>query len=201
MRISVKGVIQMCMDIKIIREYMQNKTVCDIKSIVFIDNREYIFTRQEIPEIMLSMVLPNEITYMNPYSTKIKFPDENRPDVILSIPDDDTTNFLFSSMDDEVFEEDLQNISQKILIVLKRMNAGATFYQTGNIQSELLNIWWFDYSTAAIDDDIYNIMYIFYLNDILIIGGFCCLQKFRKQWKPLVLQMLETITVCEENVG
>lgn len=190
----------MCMDLKIIKEYIQNKTICDIKSAVIIDNREYTFSQQEIPKMMLSMVLPDGMDIMNSYSIKIKFPDENRPDVILALSDDDTINFMFSSIEEDVFEEDLQNILQGILMVLKRMHSGATFYQTGNIQSELSNIWWFDYSTAALDDDIYNIMYVLCLNGILIIGGFCCLQKFRKQWKPLVLQMLETVTRREENV-
>lgn len=179
-------------DLKIIKEYVQNKITCDIKATVIIGDREYTFSQQKIPEIALNMVMPDDMIRMNTYSIKIKYPDENRPNVILTVPDDETVNFLFTQSED-VVQEELPDIAQGIQAVLKRMNPGAAFYKISDIQSELSKIWWFDYSTVALDDDIYNIMYLFCLNGTLVMGGFCCLQKYRKQWKPLVLQMLETI--------
>lgn len=188
------------MDLEIIDHYIQNKTNGDIRSTAVIGDREYTFSYQEIPEIMLGMVLPEGIRPLSTYSAKIKYPDENRPDIILTVPDDETINFLYNQFDDRVTEEDLPDIFQGIQVVLKRMNPGSVFYQNGVIHCELSDVFWFDYSTVALDDHIYNIMYALCLNNTLLLGGFCCLQKYHKQWNILVLQMLETIVAVEEKV-
>ncbi len=188
------------MDLEIINRYVQNKTRCDIHSTAVIGDREYTFSFQEIPGIMLGMVLPEGTRPLSTYSAKIKYPDENRPDVILTAPDDETINFLYNRFGDRITEKELPDILQGIQMVLRRMNPASVFYQNGVIHCEVSDVFWFDYSTVALDDHIYNMMYALCLDNTLLLGGFCCLQKYRNQWKILVLQMLETIAAVEEKV-
>lgn len=187
---------RMNMDQEIIKKYMQNKNCYDINESVVIGEKEYTFVYQEIPQIMLKMMLPKGTIPLSSYSTKVKYPDENRPDIILTTSDDETINFLFNQFKDIITKEELPDISQGIQMVLKRMYPASVFYQDGIAHSELSDIFWFDYSTVALDDNIYNIMYVLCLNNTLMLGGFCCLQRYRKPWKKLVLQILETIAHC-----
>ena len=188
------------MDLEIIDDYIKNKTSCDIASSVVIGDKEYTFLYQEIPEMMLKMMLPKGIIPLSSYSKKIKYPDENRPDIILTVPDDETINFLYDRFKDRITAEELPDILRGIQVVLKRMDPASVFYQNGKVHSKLSDVFWFDHSTVALDDHIYNIMYVLCLYDTLLLGGFCCLQKYRKQWKGLVLQMLDTIVPVEGKV-
>ena len=78
---------RMNMDQEIIKKYMQNKNCYDINESVVIGEKEYTFVYQEIPQIMLKMMLPKGTIPLSSYSTKVKYPDENRPDIILTTSD------------------------------------------------------------------------------------------------------------------
>lgn len=91
---------RMNMDQEIIKKYMQNKNCYDINESVVIGEKEYTFVYQEIPQIMLKMMLPKGTIPLSSYSTKVKYPDENRPDIILTTSDDETINFLFNQFKD-----------------------------------------------------------------------------------------------------
>ena len=145
------------------------------------------------------MVLPDIMMEMGLYLIKMKYPDENRPDVILMLDGDETINFLFTQFEDSVQPEEIEDIIHGIQSVINRMNQGSTFYQNGKIKAKLVDIYWFDYTSVAIDDDVYNIIFAFCLNETLVLGGFCCLNTYRKQWKILVLQMLETLIWMEKT--
>lgn len=185
-------------DIEIIKEYIYNKSTDMNNSTTVINGRSYTFSQQRVPEMPVFMTLPDGIVLMEPYCQKIKYPNENRPDVILTVPTDETVNFLFTQIKEFVTEQDIPDVLQGIQSVIKKMHANSLIKQTGEIPAKLSNVCWFDYTVAAMDADIYNIMYILSLNDTLFIGGFCCLQEHHKQWKPLILEMIATITEEED---
>lgn len=185
-------------DKKHLENYIQYKQAKDITvSDILIGENTYSFTLQSVPNLPISMFYPEGFEEMSAVSARAKYPSENRPDIILTNPADETVNLLFTQTKDAAASEDIPDIVQKLQTVIKRMNAGVVFHQTGIIETELGNIGWFDYGSSALDDDLYNLMYTLCVQDTLLIGGFCCLREHQRQWCPVVLQMLKTIMLRE----
>jgi len=185
-------------DKKHLENYIQYKQAGDITaSYILIGENTYSFTLQPVPKLPISMFYPIGFEKMTAASAKAKYPNENRPDIILTNPADETVNLLFSLTKDAVTSDDIPEITQKLQTVIKRMNGGATFYGAGQIESTSSKIGWFDYISPTLEEDVYNMMYTLCVHDALLIGGFCCLREHQRQWQPVVRKMLETITLRE----
>lgn len=183
-----------------IEKYMQEKQKRNIFSgELFIGGNRYSFIRQPVPKLPISMFYPKDFIEMSSMSAKVKYPDENRPDVILTHPVDETVNFLYTKFGQGTTSENIPNVIIGIQAVMKRMNSSIIIRPSEQIETKIGSIEWFEYMSPALDEDIYNLMYTFCLEDELYIGGFTCLREYRKQWKPIVLQMVETIACVEEN--
>lgn len=133
-------------DKKYLENYIHYKQAKDITvSDILIGENTYSFALQPVPNLHISMFYPDGFEEMSAVSARAKYPNENRPDIILTNPADETVNFLFTQTRDAATSEDIPDIAQKLQAVIKRMNAGAVFHQTGTIDTELGKIGWFDY--------------------------------------------------------
>ena len=60
-------------------------------------------------------------------------------------------------------------------------------------------IGYFSMNVPMLDDDSYNFMFFMELKGSLIIGGFSCPSRNKKEWKPIVHQMIDTIREVKEQ--
>ena len=186
-------------DIQNIDEYIQEKqeSLISIHNEVIIGAKKYSFSYQEVLDGAISMYLPEEIAPMNGLSIKLKYPMEDRPEIILTTMDE-TVNFLFTPTDFEFSAMEAKSTIDGFRTVIKRMNPSFTIRESQLLHTEQdKEIYWFDYRSPVLETELYNLMYVTEIRGTLLIGGFNCLSEHRHLWKTLVLQMLKTISVRE----
>lgn len=164
-----------------------------------IGDTAYRFARRAVPQLPISMILPINITIMDINSVKEKYPVENRPDIALTLPHDETINFLYTLTDKPTSNSDILEILKNFKKVIKHLQFGSTFYESDLIQAEISPIGWLDYKNTVLGKAVYNIMYLLNLEGKLLICSFCCPYKDRQDWKPLVLEMIKKIRYIEKK--
>lgn len=90
----------------------------------------------------------------------------------------------------------LKSEREQVLQVLKSADENIVLYDRGSL-FEQESILWFDYKSFAIDEQVYNIIFLFFAGNDLIMGTFYCVFKDYDKWKPQMLNMLCTIEVKE----
>jgi hypothetical protein len=193
-------------DIQNITEYIQNKQKLQIsiQNEVIIGGRKYTFSRREVHSASLSIYLPTETILMSDASTNLKYPMADRPKIILTTIDE-TTNFLFTPTNHQFSPTEAKDTTDGFRAVIKRMNPSLSISEPQLISTERgKEIYWFDYSSPVLDTELYNLMYFMEansqeINNTLFIGGFNCPAEHSAVWKILFLQMMESITIIEEE--
>lgn len=166
---------------------------------VFIDGELYDFERREITfpsseNYQFSIILPKNIDTLSPEHVKIKYPSENRPEIILSNYNA-TLNFTFYYTPSSILDYKTRLTQYKA--VFKQLNPSCIFFseQLAGLENGL-TIANFDLCSSALDGDIY---YSYFFTDlpttpqIELLGTFSCPFHLQSEWTPLFLQMIETI--------
>lgn len=162
-------------------------------------NIEMHFKERGLFEKQLYIHIPEEFIKMSEISQKIKYPSENRPEIILTSADS-TVNFTFSLLPLKNQTTSIFDTITAIKAVVKRKNPANLFYHLKVIKSTDGNeIGYCDYLGYALDGDIYNVMYVMIVNKKLLLGTFCCPKGSMEQWKVIIPQILKTI--CTEKNG
>jgi len=145
-----------------------------------------------------SISLPIEFQEAKWAVVKTIFLSKNRPDVIL-VHSIEPVGFTFQAIDwtGDCMESDLSLIMKQIQETLKLTDGKQVFYDEGQLNNDVPVVW-FDYKSFAIDERIYNIMFLFMKEGQLVIGTFYCVFKDYEKWKARVLEILSTIKAGEE---
>jgi hypothetical protein len=151
------------------------------------------FEAKEIFDGEISIWLPKAFTLMSPALAKIKYPSETRPHLVMTSPDL-TVNFTFSLLNSVIAEEELTAFMNTIKTALRSANPSVQFFQQGVDLTTCGPMAWFDYKNFAIDDSLYNLMYIIPLRNKSLLGTFNCPFSVCEEWRSAVRQTLLTIT-------
>jgi hypothetical protein len=144
----------------------------------------------------VTMMIPKDFTDMELDKAKIKYPMENRAEIILT---DYTTsiNILFTHMDTPLNGETVANIRNKLFLMMQRVNPGIKMQSNGD---ELVNgndVAYVEFTNPAVDGKVYNLMFYVELNQKPLMVVFNCLTKSAKYWKNSALEMMRSIKVVK----
>ncbi len=181
--------------IRLLREGQEESRNKDIKKgSVFAGDYELIFKEREIIKGRLWMWMPKEFTILNKEMARIKYPNENRPDIIYTNPQT-TVNISISYKKDKMMAGQESEVRDSILEVVQSMYPGAII-DADAAESDESQAAWFDFVTPAIDAQIYNLMFFTSLRGKLLQGSCNCLSQDQNDWKGLFVQMLKTIRMA-----
>lgn len=187
--------------INLIRE-RQEEAVWDIKAgRVLVDGKNIIFREREVIKGKLWIWMPDEFGPLSKDLARLKYPNENRPDVIYTNKET-TVNVTFSHKREKLKEGEEEEIRNYMKEIVKRVQTSSEMIEEGTVKTEegcLLA--WFDFVTPAIDTDIYNLMFFSSLGGRLLIGSCNCLDADREDWKVFFMQMLGTVRYCAKQEG
>ncbi|GFN32142.1 hypothetical protein [Paenibacillus xylaniclasticus] len=192
------------MDEQIVSMLNEAEKAADRKDItqgpVKIGSRYYAFKETAFWDGRVTLLIPEDFDDMPPHLSKIKYPHEQRPQIIKT---DETgcINVTLSRIDQELEEEWVQELAEGMKAILRKANPASVFYTEGVEEVEGKQIAYFDFKSPAIDDPIYNVMFYFMLEGTTVMGTFCCLYKDYAAWRPIVLQMIQSIRVLEQPEG
>jgi len=161
---------------------------------IIIDDKKITVKRRFLLDKKMSVIMPEAFTLMSKEVAKIKYPSENRPAVIYT-NEDTTINFTFTHRDDKASNEEIPGVKDAIQPLVMRMFPSSSVIESETIEASGKNISYYDYITPALDMEIYNLTFMFSLEERLVLGGFNCPSDAMDDWKPVFLQMLESAEI------
>lgn len=158
---------------------------------MYIKDRLIRFKETQILSDKVSVMLPEGFVEMPQRIAKIKYPSEQRPQVIMT-SDDGTVNFTFSLYDTEFNERQIEDALGQFKAVIRKVNPAFIFYDFVVESDKALG--WFDFKSYGLDEQIYNVMYLLPVEGKLMHGIFNCLYRDILEWKEAVHQIMMSVT-------
>jgi hypothetical protein len=140
----------------------------------------------------MAIRLPKEFTDMPINFAKLKYPSEQRPQII-KMNEDGSVNFTFSLYPDKLKEEEIEDCIRTLKAAIERMNPAHLFFELQVLEQDELKVGYFDYKSNALDSDLYNILYVTPIGGRIMMGAFNCRLGEREAWKPVVLKIAMSI--------
>lgn len=164
---------------------------------VKIYGKMYQFERRIFEENGISMMVPEEFTAMSEETARLKYPSEHRPDTILT-DNTETVNILFQFMEGEVESSTIKDFRNQVFGLMKYVNPGIKEREIGEIDIEGNTIAYVEFSNNAIGGKLYNLMFYMSINGKPLMGSINCLTKDVKYWRPVAIEMMQSIEIIEE---
>lgn len=171
----------------------KKKAAYTIENQVLIAGEPYTFERVELFDGKMSMVLPCSFQDMPAVAAKMKYPSEDRPQII-KCNRTGSVSWAFNLLSMICKKADLIERIHEMKTALKRVNPAYLFFELKQFDiTEDTRVNQFDFRSYALDMDIYNIMFIVNIGGRLAMGTFNCPDEISEAWKPLAFQMIHTI--------
>lgn len=141
----------------------------------------------------ITMLFPKTYDLMEPEVVLSKYPDEDRPEFIYT-NHDTTVNFTFSLEEGEVTDNEVEEIKDMIKKEMQRLYTGTKVEDDEMLETfEQKKISIFAMEIPTLDGNVYQATFFMALKDGLLIGAFNCNVYDKKEWKPILKQLLATI--------
>lgn len=150
------------------------------------------FRKEQIFDGKMQMMLPSSFTDMPMELAKLKYPMEQRPQVIKTNEATDI-NFTFSLTDQPLTNDQVKQVRDNLKRVLKTVRPDMRFTEEGMEETGERSIGWFELTYSGIDTKIYNIMYFTPIAGKMMHGIFNCPVREAVNWKKVVFEMMHTI--------
>ncbi|MGM1021579.1 MAG: hypothetical protein ACQEXV_13735 [Bacillota bacterium] len=164
---------------------------------VIIDGQSYVFEERFFFKDRLKMHVPSALTPMPKHLQKIKYPHEQRPEIILT-NELGSVDVTLNRVDQALQDEWVEQLTSGMKAIMKNMNPAHVFYEEKVEEIHGKQIGYFDFKSPALDQPIYHNMFYFELEGKTVMGTFCCPYKQYAEWRDIALQMIHTIQTVDE---
>ena len=152
--------------------------------------------REELFGGKCSIMLPEIMSDMNNRYRMIKYRNQNRPQVIKTdFNADATVTFSLLPMADRENAPDISAQMEKLHGDMKKVWKQHVFYDTGEVIAGGLTVAWMDFRSFCMDGSLYNLLFMFQVEEQIVLGNFHCSFPQYDIWKPAVLRLLTTVQV------
>lgn len=176
------------------KEDNNRKKTIDLTKGIMINKENYCFEQKRILNSKVSFFLPTGFFLMGEEAIKEKYPSLQRPNIILTNYDK-SINFTFSIITDR--KQDIFFTKQAIKQAIKAVYPSNLFYEDGIFEHQNSRVCYFDFKSFSLDGQIYNMMFIFLLDEQVVIGNFNCRFEFYEEWRPILIKIIESIEIVE----
>lgn len=167
---------------------------------VRIGDQDYEFAERFFFSDMLKLHIPKTFEPMSITMQKIKYPYEQRPEIVLT-NQPGSVNITLNRVDQELQDEWVERLTSGMKAMLKKMSPANVFYDE---QVESVNgkrIGYFDFKSPALDEPAYHMMFYFELSGETVMGSFNCPYKQYAEWCDIVLQIIRSIHTITPEEG
>lgn len=171
----------------------QKELYHDIADGVYIKEVLTKFERRSFFADKMSLLVPCDFIEMPNELARIKYPAAQRPQIILTTLDC-TVNFSFSYFEQKISPDQIEQALDGYQHLIRQMNPANIFYQTHVEKSGKIDLGWFSYKGYALDEHLYNLLFVTSIDEKLFLGSFNCIFSEMKEWECYVIQMLKSIT-------
>lgn len=140
----------------------------------------------------MSIWLPESFVDMPSKIARIKYPSEQRPQIIKT----DllgSTNFAFNLFNQPIKPNQMQSAADSMRTILKKVNPANIFYENATEPLGETMLSWFEFKGHAMDTQIYYIMFLTSIDGNLMYGIFNCAIADMEEWKKPAFQAIRSI--------
>lgn len=150
-------------------------------------------------ENQIQMFMPVAFEEMESELMNIKYPSSRRPDYIYT-SDSTSINVTMKLMEQQLKEEELEDFTEAMMNIVQKFQPGAEMFDIGMKEVNGLQIGYFDFISKALDNKIYNLMFLFIVDGHVAMGSVNCLKKEMDIWQPIAYGMLELISIENKSL-
>lgn len=164
----------------------------DIYKGAYIDYEIVEFQETKLFDNKMSVWLPKSFIEMPKPMIKIKYPGEERPQIIITDLSS-TINFTFSLLEVDIPMKNVPAMANLFKTIIEKTQPKVIFYEDSTEELGENRLSWFDFKSMATDSEIYNIMYITLVDGKVMHGIFNCLYEQMKDWKDIAKQVMMSV--------
>lgn len=140
----------------------------------------------------LSLLIPDDFSQMGNYEIQRKYPGANRPNVVWANSDGDVS-VNFSNTNQLISPDELDNYADQVVQGVKASLSSGNWigYDTFKINNQKISI--LEFTSQAMDGQIYNLLCLTSVNGSLVIYSFNCMNKDKEEWQFKGRQIVESI--------
>lgn len=158
----------------------------------YIDGKLIEFEEALLFDEKMSVLLPKEFVDMPLKLAKLKYPSEQRPQIIKTNLMT-TVNFGFNLFDKPIKPSQIESAAASMKTMIKKVNPAIIFYEFKCETIGTQSLSWFDFKGYGVDSQIYYIDYITSIGGKVQHGIFNCTFADRGKWKETALQVFRSI--------
>lgn len=159
---------------------------------VYIDDEEIIFKESQLFDGKLTIMLPSGFTDMPIDVAKIKYPSEQRPQIIKTNTEG-SVNLCFNLFKIKLDSNQVEETINGFFSMLQKVQSGNDYFQCKTEECQDNTIGWFDFKSATIDDQLYNMLFTLPIDGRVCTGVFNCGFRSSDDWKTIFKQILFSI--------
>ncbi|MFJ8460754.1 hypothetical protein ACIQ57_16655 [Lysinibacillus xylanilyticus] len=161
---------------------------------LLIEDETIEFIEMNFYEGQIKMCIPTTFDVMEQELMDIKYPSSRRPEYIYT-SESTSINVTLKIMEQQIQAEELEDFTETMMTILQKTQPTAKMLDIGMNEVNGVQIGYFDFITPALDNKIYNLMFLFIVGKNVTMGSINCLKKEMNIWKPIAYGMMETISI------
>ena len=161
---------------------------------LLIEDEEIEFIEIGLYENKIRMRIPATFEVMEPDLMDLKYPSSRRPEYIYT-SESTSINVTMKIMEQQIKEEELEEFTKTMMNMLSKLQPSADMLDIGMKEVDGVQMSYFDFITPALDDKMYNVMFLFIVGENVTMGSVNCLKKEMNIWKPIAYGMMESVSI------
>lgn len=159
--------------------------------------RKLSLRRESLFEGKCSILLPETMTDMGDAERTVIYRNLKRPQIIKTDREAGVA-MTFSLLPVDDMPESISMQLDRVCCDMKKIWKQNVFYDKGEIQAEGVSVAWMDYRAFCLDSSLYCLLFMFLMEEQIVLGNFHCSFPQYDIWKPTVLKLLATLQVHAE---
>lgn len=174
------------------QEQREREWKVDLSKEQIIYGETYQFVLTQFFEDCLELMIPQEFIPMPEEQVENKYKMEQKPQVIMTNQNyriDITLNLL----EETITIEQIPLCLQKLKNTINEVYPATMFFEEEQKEVNNTSVAYMDFKSFSLGGPIYNVMFVSKISNRLLVGTFNCPFTDWEQWRPVVVEMLETI--------
>lgn len=180
------------LDEEILELRNKNKKAITLEDNIDIKGEPIEFEECKLFDESMEIMLPKTFVNMPMKIAKIKYPSENRPQIIKTNLEG-SINFAFNMFKQPVKAEELGDVAKTFEDIIKKVNPANVFYDKATEDIGNTKVSFFDFKGYAIDTQIYYIYYVTSIGGNLLHGIFSCPIADMEEYKGIAFMVMRSI--------
>lgn len=166
--------------------------------VVHIIGKETHFERRQIPELGISICMPETFFMLTDDIRSIIYPAGNAPSHVFA-GEDIPFQLAVSMTEHKIPEERMKEFMKQTAKVLEAVGPKVKITETSVEEKEQFCIGIMEFASRAADMTVYNIQFCVSRENGLLMGTVNFPGKYRKRMAPLAKQMIQSLEIMEEE--